>query len=142
LMYMLDANGQELVRVSHVGIDSGHPAAPEKIRLDDPAPWPVAEALHISGPVVIANLEQKFGAELPRGRWDRPPSQAVVIPLQPALKTGRSAALVIGLNPFRLYNQDYESFLGLLANQIAGALASAQAYEEERQRAEALAELD
>ena len=35
-----------------------------------------------------------------------------------------------------------EGFLGLVAGQIAAAIANAQAYEEERRRAEALAELD
>ena len=36
----------------------------------------------------------------------------------------------------------YRGFLGLVAGQIAAAIANAQAYEEERRRAEALAELD
>ena len=50
--------------------------------------------------------------------------------------------LVVGLNPFRLFDDDYRGFLELVAGQIAASIANAQAYEEERQRAEALAELD
>ena len=41
-----------------------------------------------------------------------------------------------------MYDENYQSFLGLVAGQIAAAIANAQAYEEERRRAEALAEID
>jgi len=41
-----------------------------------------------------------------------------------------------------LFDESYQSFLQLVAGQIAAAIGNAQAYEEERLRAEALAELD
>ncbi|MFX4581737.1 histidine kinase dimerization/phospho-acceptor domain-containing protein, partial [Acinetobacter baumannii] len=47
-----------------------------------------------------------------------------------------------GLNPFRLFDERYTSFLGLVSTQIAAVISNAQAYEEERRRAEALAEID
>ena len=50
--------------------------------------------------------------------------------------------LVAGLNPYRLFDDGYEGSLKLVSGQIAAALANAQAYEEERKRAEALADLD
>ena len=50
--------------------------------------------------------------------------------------------LIAGLNPFRLFDDGYAGFLDLVAGQIAAAIANAQAYEEERRRAEALAEID
>ncbi len=50
--------------------------------------------------------------------------------------------LVVGLNPYRTVDRSYEGFVNLLAGQIAAALATARAYDEERKRAEALAEID
>ena len=50
--------------------------------------------------------------------------------------------LIVGLNPFRLFDDAYRGFLELVAGQIAAAIANAEAYEEERRRAEALAEID
>ena len=50
--------------------------------------------------------------------------------------------LVVGLNPQRPFDAQYAGFLDLLAGQLAAALANAAAYEQERKRAEALAELD
>ena len=55
---------------------------------------------------------------------------------------GRSARLVVGLNPRRPFDDDYRSFLELVVDQFAIALANARAYEEERQRADALAAVD
>ncbi|HEU5039372.1 MAG TPA: ATP-binding protein, partial [Gemmatimonadales bacterium] len=57
-------------------------------------------------------------------------------------ETSRAGVLVAGLNPYRLFDDDYRGFLQLVAAQIAGAMVNAQAYEAERERAEALAELD
>ena len=50
--------------------------------------------------------------------------------------------LVVGLNPFRQFDEHYGGFLDLASRQVAGGITSAEAYEEERRRAEALAELD
>jgi signal transduction histidine kinase/PleD family two-component response regulator len=55
---------------------------------------------------------------------------------------GPSGRLVVGLNPRRPYDDDYRILLELVANQLGSALANARAYEEERTRAEALAEID
>ena len=49
---------------------------------------------------------------------------------------------VAGLNPFRPLDDGARSFVELLVGQIAAGLANVHAYEEERRRAEALAELD
>ena len=50
--------------------------------------------------------------------------------------------LVAALNPYRPLSESYSGFVDLVAAQIAAGLASARAYEAERQRAEALAEID
>ena len=79
---------------------------------------------------------------LPTGAWNRPPHQAVAVPIAPSGQTGRSGILIAGLNPFRLFDDNYRGFIKLVAGQVSASIANAQAYEEERRRAEALAELD
>jgi GAF domain-containing protein len=46
------------------------------------------------------------------------------------------------LNPRQPFDDSYRSFVGLAADQVAAAVANARAYDAERKRAEALAELD
>ncbi len=50
--------------------------------------------------------------------------------------------LVVGISPRRVLDADYRAFLGLAAEHIAATVAEARAFEGERRRAEALAELD
>ncbi len=63
----------------------------------------------------------------------------------PLAKPGQSRPagfLVAGLSPRLAFDDDYRGFLELLAGHVATAVANARAYEEEKRRAEALAELD
>ena len=92
-------------------------------------------------PLIVPDLPSLFPA-LPTGAWKEPSHQAVAIRVNASGKEGRAAVLIAGLSPFRLFDDSYRGFLGLVAGQISAALGNAQAYEEERRRAEALAELD
>jgi signal transduction histidine kinase len=50
--------------------------------------------------------------------------------------------LVLGISPQRPFDEQYAAFLDLVAAQLANAVGNARAYEEEKQRAEALAAID
>ncbi len=67
------------------------------------------------------------------------PREALVLPLGEGANTG---ALVIGASPRRPLDSMYRGFCQLLADQLSSALAAAVSYEQQRQRADALAELD
>jgi signal transduction histidine kinase len=140
LIYLLDTGHRRVALAGCAGIAANHLAAPLEAPLDGSAAWPFAEVLHTHAPALVTNLAPL--GDLPKGAWDRPPQLAVVLPIAPSGKTGRAGVLVAGLNPYRLYDDGYQGFLSLVAGQIAAAIANAQAYEEERSRAEALAELD
>jgi signal transduction histidine kinase/PleD family two-component response regulator len=60
----------------------------------------------------------------------------------PAGAASRGDRLLVGLNARRPFDDQYRVFLELVAGQLGTALANARAYEEARQRAEALAEID
>ena len=47
------------------------------------------------------------------------------MPISATGETGRTGVLVVGLNPFRLFDDNYRDFLGLVAGQIAAAIANA-----------------
>ncbi len=142
MIYVAERDASRAELAGACGIAPGHPAAPETIGVNGGPPWPIGQVLQSQSVRVVANLGALFGADIPAGPWPHPPTQAALIPVLPTGDTGRAAVLVVGLNPFRLFDDDYRGFLGLAAGQIAAAIANAQAYEEERRRAEALAELD
>jgi len=140
MIYLLDSDHRRVVLAGCSGTAANQVMAPPEAPLDSVSVWPFAEVLHTHAPSLVTSLERL--GPLPNGAWDRPPHQAVVLPIAPSGKTGRSGVLVAGLNPYRLFDDGYQGFLGLVAGQIAAAIANAHAYEEERRRAEALAELD
>jgi anti-anti-sigma factor len=69
------------------------------------------------------------------------PDQAVVLPIAVA---GEDAAgvLVLGVCPYRELDPAYRGFCDLVAGHVSTAVTDARAYQAERRRAEALAELD
>jgi signal transduction histidine kinase/CheY-like chemotaxis protein len=80
---------------------------------------------------VIPGLHGALGADCPE--------QALVL----ALGEGPTAgALVVGISPRLPLDALYRGFCQLLADQLSSAFAAAVSYEDERQRADALAELD
>jgi signal transduction histidine kinase len=141
LLYFLDPNQRRVVLAGAAGMERGHRAAPEVVVVQDASAWPFAEVLRTNAPYLISQLRPALGT-LPTGAWERPPTQAAALPIAPPGRTGRAGVLIVGLNPHRLFDANYRGFLGLVAGQIAAALANANAHEEEHMRAEALAEID
>ena len=80
--------------------------------------------------------------ELPAGDWPQSPRQVYLAPvILPGGQLAR-AVLVVGLNPYKRLDEAYRSFLELLVAQVSSTIADAVAYEAERKRAEALAQID
>ena len=91
--------------------------------------------------VEVDELPVRLGP-LPGGAWPESPQRAVVLPIAKSGQTELAGFVVAGVSPRLALDDDYRGFLDLLAGHVAAAIASARAYEEERKRAEALAELD
>jgi PAS domain S-box-containing protein len=71
-----------------------------------------------------------------------PPHAALALPVLSLTQERLTGLLGVGISPRRALDDDYRGFLELVAGHVATAIANAQVYEQERQRAEALAELD
>jgi len=139
-IYLIDTDRQVATLSGTASIDPGHPAVPFEIPLGDDSIWPVAEALrtHTS---VVSDLGGRFES-LPLGAWRRPAHHGVTVPIAPSGQTGKRGILVAALNPYRLFDDNYRGFIELVAGQISASIGNAQAYEDERRRAETLVELD
>ena len=141
LTYLFLGDGNAHLACSS-GIQHGHPAAPARISTIDPqSPWPVAELLVKKSLIPVDHLDRRFG-KLPTGVWDTPPTRAAIVPLQRQGQDRPAGFFVTGLNPYRQLDTEYAGFIELIAGQIAAGLANSRAYEQERRRAEALAEID
>ncbi|HEX5368132.1 MAG TPA: ATP-binding protein [Dehalococcoidia bacterium] len=138
-----ELKGDSVHFVAGSSIEAGTAASPIEVQIDD-ADWlPVQRAVKTGKPDVLRHLSERF-ARLPRGPWDVATDAAVVLPLHAATLPGAPpwGLLIAGVSPRRELDDDYENFLTLVAGQAGSAIASAQAYDEERRRAEALDELN
>lgn len=139
MIYLHDPDQQHVVLAGTSGIERSHAAIPETVDLNADSVWSIAEVLKTQQTVLLSDLTSID--DLPTGAWERSPHQAVVVPIAPSRTTG-TGVLIVGLNPFRRFDDSYQRFIDLVAAQITASIANAQAYEEERKRAEALAEID
>ncbi len=103
--------------------------------------WPLRAVVESGSDLVMSDLSERFG-RLPGGVWPEAPTRAVVLPIRRPSQPVPYGVLVMGISPRRPFDDDYLSFLRLIADRIATAISNVRAYEEERKRAEALAELD
>jgi signal transduction histidine kinase/ActR/RegA family two-component response regulator len=76
------------------------------------------------------------------GPWQEPIEKAIVLPLGNDAQSRPTAVLVAGISTRRQFDPAYRDFLGLVAEQIASALADTRTRLDARQRADALTELD
>jgi PAS domain S-box-containing protein len=140
MIYMLDDSGKTARLSGLAGIDPSHPAAPATLSVGSTVGWPLT--LGQRAPRIVAEPAKVFGNAFPGGAWRRPPRQAVILPIPASGPAGRTGFLIAGLNPFRPFDDNYGGFLDLVTRQIGAAVANAEAYEQERRRADALAALD
>lgn len=142
LIYLLNETGKQAHLVALTGLARGGIVSPETIVLssDEHEPWCFTRAL-LSGPQQINDLEARYG-KLPGGFWPESPREAIVFPLESQTQERPVGFLVVGVSPRRELDEQYHEFLMLVGTQIANSIANAQAYEQERRRAEALTKLD
>jgi PAS domain S-box-containing protein len=142
LLYVVHADGREARRAGITGIARDTPASPPALNLTgtDVGPWPLAAVARTGEPELVDDLPNRFG-RLPGGAWPEPAGQAVVLPIAAPGPGGPAGFLVAGVSPRRALDDDYRAFFELAAGHVATAVANARAYQMERQRAEALAEL-
>lgn len=125
-----------------VGFSKHHAAAPDFIAATDyDGLWPLAKALETGQPVFVEDLKLIW-PRLPKGAWSHPPSTAVLLPLGQPKRSGPRGVMIMGLNPYRIYEGGYEQFIKLMTGELSAGIANAEAYAYERKRAEELAELD
>jgi PAS domain S-box-containing protein len=102
--------------------------------------WPIGEALD-SGKTIVVDLARSDAEPVSSPLWPDRIRQALAMPIRQGPSTS-VALLIAGVSPRRPLDDAYRGFFDLLVRQFAAAIADAQAYEAERARAEALAEID
>jgi PAS domain S-box-containing protein len=144
LLYLLDAEGAHAFFEQSTGVSGDiHRMCPTQIDLDEKSTessfWRMNEILDSgrSRIVSLKNLES-----VPLGAAGQPLAEAIVLPVASGRQDRPIGILIAGINPARKLDSEYQTFYELLAGQVATAIQNARAAEEDRKRADALAEID
>ena len=144
LLYLIDSNRGAAYLAATCGIEKGSPDAPLVVHLRGHASnsvWPIHEVVKSDQMLVVDDLATRLKA-VPRGPWSEPPQSAALMPIRSSIAHQLAGVLIAGVSPRLWFDQSYQSFLALIRTQVSTAIANARAYDEERKRAEALAEID
>jgi hypothetical protein len=120
-----------------LGVPPVHPtrSSPLDLKTSDEAWGPyLREAMKSDKPILLNSedgslSELVFGLEC-RG-FQEPCSSVVVCPIHPMSGESILGFLVMGVNPRRPYDDDYQLFIQLLSRQLATSMASVVLFEEE-----------
>ena len=131
-----------------LGISPGHKAAPPIIDMKTSragfAPY-FRQALTTDRPIVLQTDDGSLDPELIDGiEWrgyGDPSRHIVVCPIHPTTGESTLGFLIMGTNPRRPYDEDYELFIQLLARQLATSIASVVLFEAEIRKGEKAAQL-
>lgn len=144
LLYLIDEKQSHAYFAAGTGINPEDSVFPRTLSLaesDSPKAWPFAEAVKTEEIQPVGDLPSKFES-VPLGPWTDPPSLAAVVPIRSNVPHQLAAFAVVGISSRLPFDEGYRNFLDLVSAQISISIANARAYEEERKRAEALAEID
>lgn len=143
LLYSIAADGKQANLDGSVGIEGDSPLAPANINLEEHAlkSWPFTEVIQNEKAVLVEKLANIFGT-FNCGPYPEPPEQALVFPVILPGAAHNNYFLVAGVSSRRSLDEKYLLFYELLAASVTNELAKARVYEEERKKAEALAEID
>jgi PAS domain S-box-containing protein len=142
VLYKIDDEGRNADIIAYAGIDQDQSILPSHIDLLNSieGTFNLCKAFNKKEIVIAENKGRR--KNLPKGAWEIESSHFVHIPIITSGSTFPNAILTAALNPYRLYDETYRQFTTLIADQIALEVNNVMAYEAERKRAEALAEID
>jgi signal transduction histidine kinase len=135
LLYL--AEGASARLAGAFGVDPRSEAAPSVLPLRG-GPWP----LHLAAESGRATTVSLLGKTIAAGEYPEPLREAAIVPLAGAGREDVLGFLVLGISPRLPFDDAYTIFLTILGEAVRAAVMGARSFEEEKQRAEAIAELD
>ncbi|MBC7382430.1 MAG: PAS domain-containing protein [Bacteroidia bacterium] len=143
LLYSIAADGKEAYLAGSVGVEKDSHLAPSKINIKEHAlkSWPFIEVIQNGKVVQVDELAEIFGT-FNCGPYPEPPRQALVFPVIIPSAAHNKYFVIAGVSSRRRLDEKYLLFYELLSATITNVLTKAKAYEEEKKKAEALAEID
>ncbi|MGM9508412.1 PAS domain-containing protein [Larkinella sp. GY13] len=142
--YLIDPDGQKAQLIHCSGIIPEENPFEKTVALADDATghfWQLKTVVETGQPVRIQGVSKKI-SKIVRSLTDRLPDSAFILPVQKAGSEQQIGILLVGLNPHRNFDTDYQHFVEQIGSQIATAIDTIERHENEFKQAKQLAEID
>jgi len=140
LLYVADEDGRQARLTCNTGLEPGHAASPPIVEVSDVSS-PMARVMRTGVAEQVSDLGARYGA-VHAGPHEEPLEHALLLPIASPGGDQPAGVLVAGVSTRLALDEAYRGFFDLVATGVASTLANAAAYEQQRKRAEALAEID
>lgn len=136
MTYLISENDRLAYLVAAAGVRSESPACPAIAALtgtgEPGQPWPFSTVLRTGRTVLVDDLATRIPEALPGGSWPEPTRCAVTTLLPAAWDSKPLGFLVLGINPRRRYDAQYESFITQVTDGMVAAIANGHGHDRAR----------
>ena len=141
LLYTLEPHGDQARLIDATGLQAETVARLSTVHFGEQEPtlWRMEDVVRTGLAVQVDELNRRIG---PAGPYPETSNAALVLPIIPLGADRPVAIFIAGISARLPMNEAYRAFYDLLAASVTTAVANARAYDDERRRAKALAELD
>ncbi len=142
IIYKILEDKKIAVPLSYSGVDEKQTVFPNEINLDKPSADTSNFYNAYTTKEIIVSENNKRRINLPTGGWEKEATHFVHIPIVSQQSKAPIAIFSAALNPFRKFDAAYQQFAQLISDQISTEVNNVLVLEEQKKRAEALAEID
>ncbi|MGH8322925.1 MAG: diguanylate cyclase domain-containing protein, partial [Steroidobacteraceae bacterium] len=136
MTYLMSENDRLAYLIAAAGFPSGSAACPAIVPLSSTGepeqPWPFSTVLRTRRAHLVDDVAAKIGTPIPGGAWPEPARCAVVLLLVGTWDSKPLGFLVLGINPRRRFDAQYEAFTLRVTDGMVAAIANAHAHDRER----------
>ena len=142
LLYLLSEDGNSASLACSTGFQEERASLPKHLdlRVEFGFSVPFKRVAANQSPVLVE--EGEWVSALSENYPEGAPARSLVLPIPGAGGQKQAGFLVAGLSPKLLWDEQYQGFLNLVAGHVASSISKARVFEDEKKRAEALAEID
>ena len=143
LLYLIDPDRRRASLAGAAGVGPDLDLSQKILNLDESSAtrWPLREVVESGEIQLVEDLATRFRI-VPAGPWSDPPVAAAIVPIPSNRPQMNAGVLITGISSRIKFDAHYRDFLVLVNTQIGAAISNARSHEDERKRAETLAELD
>ena len=141
-IYLFDKSEASAILISSTGAESGTTLLPYRLSQSESDPSWIPLASIARGETCDIDLQGFVLDGLPTEPWGVAPVEAIAVPMLQRGKDFPTGFLLSGVNPRKRLSEEFRPFYRIVADQIVNTIREVEAFEQERKRAEALAEID